>query len=496
MADSVRADEGNEEGLKGGRKSELLIVPVKRGNASHADPVEERGSRIMELAERKMNETSGLENVSTKLRRIAELARKNPNMPMTTLAHHIDVEFLREAYRRTRKDAAVGVDDQTGAAYGANLEDNLRSLLERFKSGSYRAPPVRRVHIPKGDGTLTRPIGIPTFEDKVLQRAVAMVLEAIYEQDFMACSYGFRPGRSAHQALQATWHATMRVRGGYVLEVDIKSFFDTVDHGHLRKFLDQRVRDGVLRRTIDKWLKAGVLENGSVTYPGEGTPQGGVLSPLLANVYLHEVLDKWFAEDVLPRMRDQTSLIRYADDFVIIFGNEEDAHRVMAVLPKRFGKFGLTLHPTKTQLIEFRKPGRGDDPPKGRSFDLLGFRHYWGKSREGNWVVMRKTAPSRLARALKRVAEWCRRNRHLSVMLQHGALAHKVQGHYAYYGITGNRRALGGFWEGVKRIWRKWLDRRSQTARMTWGRFALLLQRYPLPQPRVVQSVYQLAAKP
>ncbi len=261
-----------------------------------------------------MKETQGSENISTKLQRIAELARQRSGVALTTLAHHIDSEFLGEAYRRTRKDGAAGVDGQTAKEYAEQLEANLAALLDRFKSGDYRAPPVRRVHIPKGDGSKTRPIGVPTFEDKVLQRAVTMVLEAIYEQEFLECSYGFRPGRSAHQALQAVWKGLMRMGGGWVLEIDIKSFFDTVDHGHLRSFLDQRVRDGVIRRMIDKWLKAGVLEDGSVSYPDEGTPQGGVLSPLLANVYLHEVLDRWFERDVLPRMRGRAFLIRYADD--------------------------------------------------------------------------------------------------------------------------------------------------------------------------------------
>ena len=438
-----------------------------------------------------MKETSGSESVSTRLQRIAELARRAPGMALTTLAHHIDIDLLHEAQRRVRKDGAAGVDGQTASDYSVNLEANLGSLLERFKSGTYHAPPVRRVHIPKGDGRSTRPIGIPTYEDKVLQRAVTMVLEAVYEQDFLPCSYGFRPGRSAHEALQAVWNDTMRVRGGWVLEVDIKSFFDTVDHSHLRSFLDQRVRDGVIRRAIDKWLKAGVLENGSVTHPEEGTPQGGVLSPLLANVYLHEVLDKWFEREVQPRLRGRSSLVRYADDFVMVFGNEEDARRVMDVLPKRFGEYGLTLHPDKTRLIDFRPPTGGDDPPEGRSFDLLGFRHFWDKSLKGRWVVRRKTASTRFTRALKRVREWCRRNLHVPVDLQYLALKLKLKGHYAYYGITGNMRALARFKDEVQRAWMRSLDHRSQNARMTSSRFALLLQRYPLPAARVVHSVYR-----
>ena len=261
-----------------------------------------------------MEGISSPETVSTKLQKIAELAGKAPEMAFTSLNHYIDIELLLEAYLRTRKDGAPGIDGQTAKEYEENLFENLNSLLDRFKSGTYKAPPVRRVYIPKGDGTKTRPIGIPTFEDKVLQRAVTMVLEAVYEQDFLDCSYGFRPCRSAHQALQALWDRLMKMGGGCVLELDIQKFFDTLDHSHLRSFLDQRVRDGVIRRAIDKWLKAGVMEEGALRSTETGTPQGGVVSPILANLYLHEVLDVWFMRDVVPRLWGKAFLIRYADD--------------------------------------------------------------------------------------------------------------------------------------------------------------------------------------
>jgi len=435
-----------------------------------------------------MQRTQTLDNVSTKLQRIAELARKAPTMAIRTLAHHIDVEFLRVAYQRTRKDGAVGVDEQTAADYAANLEGNLQSLLDRFKSGTYRAPPVRRVEIPKDDGT-TRPLGIPTFEDKVLQRAIAMVLNAVYEQDFLNCSYGFRPGRSAHQALKALWDATMKVGGGWVLEIDIRHFFDSVGHGHLRTILDQRVRDGVIRRTIDKWLNAGVQHDGTIRHPDGGTPQGGVISPLLANVYLHEVLDVWFEQEVRPRLDGSASLIRYADDATMVFAKEADARRVLVVLAKRFARYGLALHPEKTRLINFRRPTGSSGAPG--SFDVLGFTHFWGRSRKRNWVVQCKTSRRRFGRALQRVAEWCRRNRHLPVREQHKVLVAKVRGHCNYFGITGNGRALSRFVDEVQRVWRKWLDRRSYQAHMTWERFNLLLSRYPLPGSRVVHSVYR-----
>lgn len=440
------------------------------------------------------------ETVSTKLQRIAKLAREAPDLAFTSLSHHIDIEWLREAYWRTRKDGAPGVDGQTAAGYEAALEANLQSLLDRAKSGTYRAPPVKRVHIPKGTGSETRPIGIPTFEDKILQRAVAMVLEAVYEQDFLPCSYGFRPGRSAHQALQALWDQTMATRGGWVVEVDIRKFFDTLDHVHLRNILSRRVRDGVLLRLIGKWLNAGVLEGGDLSFPEAGTPQGGVISPLLANVYLHEVLDVWYQKDVQPRLRGQATLIRYADDFVVVLTDEADAQRVMEVLPKRFGKYGLTLHSDKTRLIPFGPPvdrkDRGDGNATGPgSFDLLGFTHFWGRSRRGFRVVKRKTAKGRFGRALRRIAEWCRKVRHLPIPEQHEGLRRKLQGHYEYYGITGNSQALVRFKFEVERIWRKWLGTRSWHAPRSWTWFMDLLRRHPLPPPRAVHSVLAHAAK-
>jgi RNA-directed DNA polymerase len=325
-----------------------------------------------------MAEIPSSTTVSTKLERIAKLSREMPGVALTSLSHHIDVDWLREAYRRTRKDGATGVDGQTAEEYAEKLEENLQSLLARAKSGTYRSPAVRRVHIPKGSGG-TRPLGIPTFEDKVLQRAVAMVLEAVYEQDFLDCSYGFRPGRSAHQALDELQHQAVCMAGGWVLEVDVEKFFDRLDHARLRQILQRRVRDGVVLRLIGKWLNAGVLEDGSIVRPEAGTPQGGVISPILANIYLHEVLDQWFEHEVKPRLASKAVLVRYADDAVLLFANESDARRVLAVLPKRLAKYGLTLHPTKTRLTAFRRPDRmppsGGGRPGPGTFDLLGFTH-------------------------------------------------------------------------------------------------------------------------
>jgi group II intron reverse transcriptase/maturase len=427
--------------------------------------------------------------ISTRRRRIAELARRSPQAALTTLAHHIDIDWLKEAYRATRKDGAVGVDGQTAQDYAADLEGNLRSLLDRAKSGRYQAPPVRRVHIPKGTGSETRPIGIPTFEDKVLQRAVAMILEAVYEQDFLDGSYGFRPGRSAHQALDALWHRLMEVGGGWVLEIDIRKFFDNLGHRHLREILSRRVRDGVLLRLIGKWLNAGVLEDGCVTHPESGSPQGGVISPILANAYLHEVLDEWFERTVKPRLKGRAHLIRYADDAVLIFEQEGDARRVLDVLPKRFGKYGLTLHPEKTRLVPFQGPRPGAPsrprPERPGTFEFLGFTHYWGRTRRGNWAVKRQTAGGRLRRSLASVAAWCREHCHDPIPEQWAALTAKLRGHYAYYGITGNIASLLDFRYHVRRAWQKWLSRRSNKARIPWERFGELERRYPLPPARL-----------
>jgi group II intron reverse transcriptase/maturase len=444
------------------------------------------------------------ENVSTKQKRIAALAKQSPEMAFTSLAYLMDIDWLKEAYRRTRKDGAVGVDGVTAEEYEQDLEGNLHSLLDRAKSGTYQAPPVRRVHIPKGgSSTETRPLGIPTLEDKILQRAIVMLLEPIYEQDFLDCSYGFRPGRSAHQALESFRDQTMtgRPKGGWVLEVDIRKFFDNLEHRYLRQFLQLRVRDGVLLRLIDKWLKAGVMEDGNVCYPDSGTPQGGVVSPLISNVFLHYVLDRWFEQDVKPRLRQPAFLIRYADDFVIGFRDSSDAQRVMDVIPKRFGKYGLTVHPTKTKLVRFGPPssrkGR-TEPPDDRpgTFDLLGFTHFWARSRKGYWVVKLKTASDRFSRAVRNIDRWCRDNRHLPIDEQHKKLNEKLRGHYAYYGVTGNSGALTRFLHEVGPRWRRWLNRRNNIRSITWKKFLAILRRYPLAPVRTVRSTLRCAANP
>jgi len=443
--------------------------------------------------------TQGPLDVSTKQQRIAEAARQHPEESLTSLNHYMDMGWMEEAYRRVRKDSAPGYDRQTVEGYGENLQRNLSSLLERAKSGEYFAPPVRRVYIPKGAGNKdTRPIGIPTTEDKVLQRAVLMLLEPIYEQEFHDFSFGFRPGRSAHQALDFLWRQVMSQRIAWILDVDIQKFFDTLDKAKLREIFRSRVQDGVIRRLVSKWLEAGVLEAGSIWYPERGTPQGGVISPLLSNIYLHEVLDKWSVQMVKPRLKGRSFMARFADDCVMGFEYKVDADRVFKVLPKRLGKYGLSLHPAKTRIVFFARPWRDEAGGGMRpgTFDFLGFTHYWGRSQKGNVVLKRKTAQDRFSRGLKWIRAWCRVNRHLSMQEQHKSLCRKLFGHYAYYGITGNGPWLVRFREEVKKTWCFWLNRRSRhRTDVSWERFASLERNhFMLPCARVVHSVY--AVKP
>ena len=429
------------------------------------------------------------ESVSTKQERIAKLARERPGMAFTSLNYHVDYEWVEYAYRCTRKDGARGVDGQSAQDYAKDLHGNLLRLIDRLKSGSYRAPPVRRHYIPKSDGG-QRGLGIPSFEDKVAQRAVLMLLEPIYEQDFVEGSYGFRPGRNAHQALQAVRRAATRQGRRWVLDVDIRKYFASIPHTRLREFLARRVTDGVVRRLIDKWLSAGVLEAGQIHYPDDGTPEGGVISPLLANIYLHYVVDEWYVAAVAPRLRGPSTLVRYCDDFVMLFACEEDARRVLKVLALRLGKYGLQLHPDKTRVVDFRnpygKPPSGPDGGLPTSFNFLGFTHVWGRSRLGMAAVRQYTAKDRLARAVKAINELCQRARHWPLQDQRTRLTRMLQGHYAYFGISSNIERLQALHRAAYRLWRKWLLRRTRRLVMPWDRFLRLLDRFPLPTPRII----------
>jgi RNA-directed DNA polymerase len=429
--------------------------------------------------------------MSTGLRKVAERAEREPEARFHSLAHLIDEELLADVYRRLRGAAAVGLDGITKEQYGQDLQSNLRDLHERLRTKRYRHQPIQRVHIPKEKGR-TRPIGISTTEDKVVQSALREVLEAIYEQDFLDCSYGFRPRRSAHDAVRALTRAVNEGEANWILEFDVASFFDSVDRTQLLEMLQRRVADGSILRLVGKCLHVGVLDGEEFTTPSEGTVQGSALSPLLGNAYLHYVLDLWFAEEVKPRLRGRGMLVRYADDGVFGFERRDDAERVMAVLGKRLERFGLKLHPDKTRLLRFRRPSLSRT--KGKSpttFDFLGFTWYWRRTRKGRWAVTCKTRRERLARAIRAVYEWCRDHRHQSVRQQHATLVRKVQGHINYFGVNGNIRSLRRFWRWVQRSWFKWLTRRSQRARLTWDRYLDLLRDLPLPKARIVVSIWR-----
>jgi RNA-directed DNA polymerase len=432
--------------------------------------------------------------MSTGLAKVVERAKREPEARFNSLAHHLDEAALKRAFDRIRKDAASGVDEVTKEEYARHLDENIRDLHQKMRTQQYRHQPIRRVHIPKGPGSReTRPIGISTIEDKIVQGALREVLEAIYEQDFLPCSYGFRPGRSAHDALRALDRMLDSEGIQWVLEADIRSFFDSIERGKLMELLELRVADGSFLRLVGKCLHVGVLDGEEFTEPEDGTAQGSIISPLLGNVYLHHALDQWFEREVHPRLRGHARLIRYADDFVIGFTRKEDAERVLAVLGKRMAAFGLTLHPDKTRIIPFARPRRTDKGAGASApgiFDFLGFTIHWRVSRKGNWVPGMKTRRASIRKILLRVGAWCRRHRHRPRAEQHAALTRKLQGHYKYFGVNGNIRCLKQVLHRVKSLWFKWLQRRGQRKPLRWERFNAYLALFPLPEPRIYKKIW------
>lgn len=395
------------------------------------------------------------------------------------------MEYLREAYRLVKKRGAPGLSKVTAAQYSEDLEENLDDLHKRLKDGRYRAPWVKRVWIEK-EGGKKRPLGIPEFEDKIVQRAVEMLLSAIYGKTFYDFSHGFRKGRSQHKALAELREQCLRCKANWILTADITGLFDNIVHDVLRDLIKRRVNDGAILRLIGKWLKAGVMEEDRLEYPDKGTPQGGVISPLLSNIYLHYVLDEWFAQEVQPRLKGKCFIIRWADDFLIGFENEEDALRVKQVLPKRFKRFGLELHPEKTSLLKFSKPSRKDEGQKSGTFDFLGFTFYWGRSLQGYPVIKKKTAGKRLRRFTKMMWRWCRKHMHDPIGEQSGVLNAKLRGYYQYYGVRCNYKALEVVYEHTEKAWRYWLSRRSQKGEVL---FEYLQKHFPLPKPRIVHNI-------
>ena len=428
--------------------------------------------------------------VKSRLDWLATQAKRYPHTAFTTLAHYIDVGLLERAFWRLNPRSSPGVDRVTWQAYKRNLETHLEDLHERLVGGTYRPQVVVRRWIPKDKGKF-RPLGIPALEDKIVQRAVAMILEQIYEQDFYDFSFGFRPGLSCHQALHALRQGMLQGIN-FVIDCDISSFFDNLRHDELLAILRKRIKDGRLLKLIEMWLKAGIMDGRELVFPEKGSPQGSVISPLLANVYLHEVLDRWFAEVVTAHCHGKVVIYRYADDFVIGCQLESDAERIMRALPQRFARYGLEINREKTKRVDFRRPRWGYDPqkhgPKPDTFSFLGFTCYWGKTWKGGHTIKWKTATKRMFRAVRRIWEWCRANRHRPLEEQYAVLCAKLRGHYRYYGVRCNSRCMEWVFDRLKRAWLYWLNRRGGRKRLSWERFEKLLKVYRLPRPKIMQS--------
>ena len=425
--------------------------------------------------------------VSTKLARIAEQSKRDATLVFTTLAHLMDEDFLTEAFHQLRKDAAAGIDEMTVTEYAVNLGERIADLQRRMVAQEYRAQPARRVWIPKGDGG-QRPLAILVLEDKIVQRAVAMLLEAIYEPHFCEFSFGFRRQRSAHQALTYLRQQCLEHGINWIIDADIAKFFDTISWEELRTILQKRVNDGAILRLIGMWLHVGVAEGDRVTNQEMGTPQGAPISPILANIFLHTVLDEWFQNDVRGRMNGSCFLARFADDFVMGFNLRSDAERVFPVLPKRFERFGLRIHPEKSRMVQFSRPYWKQGKGPG-SFAFLGFTHYWGKTLNGGWTIKRKTQGKRLNRFLSGIGDWCKEHRHETMAKQYGILSAKLRGHYQYYGVRGNFKMLEVVYERARVKWKKWLSRRNSKDGMGWEKFAAQVEEiFSLPKPRIVHA--------
>ena len=417
--------------------------------------------------------------------KIRVLAESDPEMVFTSLAHRIDLHLLKKSFLQVRRSEAAGVDKITAKKYAENLDKNLYKLFQRLRRGQYVATPVKRIWIDK-EGGKKRPIGIPALEDKIVQSAVSTILNVVFDVNFYDFSHAFRKGHSQHMAIHELRESCRNLNIGWIISADITGLFDNIDHGHLREFVKRRINDGGILRLIGKWLNAGVMEEGTLSYPGKGTPQGGVISPVLSNIFLHYVLDDWFVKEVMPRMKGKCFIIRWADDFIIGCELESDTARIMDVLPKRFSRYGLTLHPTKTRVIMFRKPtSKANRKGKG-TFDFLGFTFYWGRSLKGYWVIKKKTAGKRVNRFLKTLWRWCKTNRHDPMDGQYATLCSKLRGFYQYYGVRSNFKALEVVFEYAEKAWRYWLSRRSHKGKVL---FEELRKAYPLPLPRIVHNI-------
>jgi RNA-directed DNA polymerase len=437
------------------------------------------------------------EPVATKLLRIAEKARTEPRFKFTSLYHLMNEELLRECFKRLRKDAAVGIDDVTKEEYAADLDSNLSNLIDRLHRMAYKPQPVRRVYIPKPGSTKQRPLGIPCLEDKLVQAGLVRILEQVYEQDFIPDSYGFRPKRCCHDALRALSDSVESKPVNHIVEADIKGFFDNVNQEWLMKFVEHRIGDKRIGRMVKRFLKAGVYEDGAITVKDEGTPQGGVISPLLANIYLHYALDLWFEKVVRPKCTGFARMIRYADDFVVCFQYEPDALKFQSELSERLGKFGLEVEPCKTRVVKFGRfavqnaKGKGMRP---ETFDFLGFTHYCGTRRDGKGFRMKRvTARKKFAAKVKAFKDWLKSARTLKTAELWATAKAKLRGHYNYYGVTDNLRGIGRFCAEVKKLLHKWLNRRGKRGCLNWQEFSEMLKRFPLPEPRIKVRMFPVS---
>ena len=489
--------------MNANRKSDEFVLPTTSVNKvvteASAEPIEERNSAKRNIKQATLPRTlSRNESKSRGLLGVREAARKDSKLKFTALLHHINEESLTEAFFNLNKTVAVGVDEVTWHEYKQNLQANITDLHGRIHRGAYRAKPSRRVWIPKPDGR-KRPLGIASLEDKIVQQAMVWVLQSIYEEDFLGFSYGFRIGRSQHDALDALSVAISSKRINWILDADIEGFFDTIDHEWLIQFLEHRIGDRRVVRLIRKWLRAGISEEGQWSKTTIGAPQGSVISPLLANAYLHEVLDTWFAEVVTAHCRGKVVMYRYADDFVIGCELESDARRIMKAIPQRFARFGLAINEEKTRMISFRRPPKGysrrTHGPKPGTFSFLGFTHYWGKTRKGGYTIKWKTDCRRLRRSVSSFWQWCRAHRHRPVEEQYQTLCAKLRGHYQYYGIPFNTEPLGLVHFKVTRAWRYWLNRRGGRKKLDWPTYKRLLSEFVLPSPRIVHGWDQMGSK-
>jgi len=427
----------------------------------------------------------------TKLERIARIAKERPEERFTSLVHLINEESLIRAHRQMKAKKAPGVDKVTKDKYEENLTENVRGLITRMKRNSYRPQPVLRRYISKIGTTESRPLGIPAYEDKLVQLALKEILEAVYEQDFLNCSYGFRPHRGCHEALKALNYSIEKKEINYLADIDIKGFFEHLDHRRLMEFLSIRIADPKIKRLVVKFLKAGIMEEGRLLPTSEGTPQGGIISPLLANIYLHYVLDLWFIETVKKRCKGSAYLIRYADDFVCCFQYQEEAYRFYQELTERLKTFNLEVAEDKSKIIAFGKDSLNRLKPT--TFDFLGFTHYASKSKKGKFRVKRKTSRKKFTASLRRCKDWLRTNRNMEIKIIMGKLTTKLLGYYHYYGITDNTKPLVSFRTEVSKLLFKWLNRRSQKKSFDWNKFNLFLRRYPLPYPKIYVHIYDLS---